>query len=745
VDRYPTRNVTAAGAEASANNYRRVGNDDTVANQFDGRIDRHFAPQHRLFARYGYLRDASAPTTPLPDGSGSLTAGVIGDTLTQAHAIATEHSWTIAPAAVNQLRFGYTRRSFSRESLRTGVPASRISQIPNIPATSFADVLPTYDVVGLQRLGPTANANAQFTTSVTQIIENLSAVAGRHSLKAGMDIRFQTLDVLQPSSPTGDFQFTSILTAGLTPAGAVMAGTGDSFASFLLGQVARFSIDIQPEVLKPRANIAELFLQDDFRATRRLNLGIGVRYTLNFPSTVVNNRAAVFNLASQRLDLLGVDGVPRTARDLERTNFGPRAGLAYKIADSLVLRSGYGLIWIEQAGITTPFTTPLFPFIQTVGQQSLDNINPAFQLAQGPAVTSQSPGPNSGLGQGMFGVQRDTGSGYAQQWNFSVQKTAGENWSMEAGYLGSKLTRLGVPDVNLNQLTVEQLGLGPQLLRPIANPFHGEIPANTPLGGPTVPYGQLLRPYPRFTTVALYRNNVGHSTYHSFQSRIERRFSTGLTFTAAYTFSRLIDDAGAVFDSAVVTGPAANFQAADAHNKRLEKDVSTGNIPHVFASGFVYELPSVPSNLFRGWHAAGIMRAQSGSPVAVTQTTNLNAFAGFGIQRPNRLADPHIPKDQRETGRWFDRGAFGHAPQFTIGNSSRNPVTGPGYATVDVMLGRTFSLSERVRMEFRAEAFNLTNTPPLGNPNGSFGTAAFGTITTASDPRVFELVMKFHF
>ena len=142
---------------------------------------------------------------------------------------------------------------------------------------------------------------------------------------------------------------------------------------------------------------------------------------------------------------------------------------------------------------------------------------------------------------------------------------------------------------------------------------------------------------------------------------------------------------------------------------------------------------------------AGIARLQSGSPLAVTQATNLNAFAGFGIQRPNRVADPTLPAGQRTVARWFDTAAFAPAPQFTIGNSSRNPVTGPAYRAVDLMVGKTLAITERLLAELRAEAFNVTNTPPLGNPNGSFGNAAFGTITTALDPRVFELVLKLQF
>lgn len=755
LNRYPAPNVFVGGAEAIANNYRRVGTDTTAQDQFDLRLDHNLSARQRVFIRYSFLRDDSAPATPLPEGSGTFTATFIGQTLTRADSLAAEHTWHSTPASVNQLRFGFTRRGFTRSALATGQSATQISRIPNIPLSSFQDVLPTYDIVGMQQLGPPANGNASFTTAVTQLIDNYSSVKGRHSLKVGTDIRLERLDVLQPPSPTGNFQFTNIFSAGLSAAGTPVANTGNSFASFLLGQVTRFSIDAQSQVLRPRASVAEFFVQDDWRVSRRLSANLGVRYTLNFPSTIDGDQGAVFNLQTQKLDYFGQGGFPRSARNLEKKDLGPRAGLAYKITDSFVVRSGYSLTWIEQAGLTTPFTTPLFPFVQTLGQQTLDNINPAFVLSQGPTVAPQPPGPNAGLGQGVFGVQRGNGSGYAQQWNLSLQKTIGEHWSVEAGYLGSKLTRLGVPDVNLNQLTIEQLKLGSQLTQQVANPYYGQIPTNTSLGTPTIARAQLLRPFPKFTTVTLYRNNIGHSTYHSFQSRIEKRFSRGLTFSVAYTFSRLIDDAGAVFDSAVLTGPVANFQAADSFNKRLEKDVSTGNVPHIFSSGGVYELPlghgrthalsGWKDALAGGWQLAGIVRLQSGSPIAVTQATNLNAFAGFGIQRPNRLEKPGLSAGERTTARYFNTSAFSQAPQFTLGSSSRNPVSGPAYRAADVMVGKTFVVRERWRTEFRAEAFNVLNMPPLGNPNGSFGNAAFGSITTALDPRVFEFVLKLHF
>ncbi len=739
--RYPAPLTTTA-----ANNFRRTAAESDAADQFDIRLDHYLSARQRAFVRWSFLRDYGQPAAPLPDGSGAISTGIIGNTLTRADGVAAEHTWARSDHSANQFRFGWTRRGFGRDALVTGQPATGATGIPGIPLTSFSTALPTFELAGYQQIGPPPSSNARFTTAVTELVDTYSTVRAAHSLKFGADIRHERMDALQPPSPTGDFQFTPALTSALSASGAPVGGTGNSFASFLLGQVQSFSIDAQQVTLRPRANIAEFFVQDDWRATNRLTLNLGVRYTLNFPSTEANNRAAVFDLNQQQLRFLGADGMPRSARNLAWGDFGPRAGLALRVTDSFVIRAGYGLTWIEQAGITTPFTTPMFPFIQTLSQSSLDNLTPAFVLFRGPTVAVSAPNPDSGLGQGVFAVQRDNGSGYAQQWNLSLQRTFGSNWSAEAGYLGSKLTRLGVPDVNLNQLTVRQLSLGGALTELVPNPYYGQIPATSSIGGPLVAEQQLLRPYARFTNVTLYRNNVGHSTYHSFQTRLERRFAGGLTLTAAYTFSKLIDDAGAVFDSAILTGPVMNYQAADSFNRRLEKDESTGSIPHVFSAGFVWDVPFARRRRFiGGWTIAGIVRAQSGSPVAVTQATNYNAAFGFGIQRPNRIADPKLPRAERTVAHWFNTSAFMLSPQFTIGNSSRNPVRGPAYQAADLMLGKTFVIIERCSAEFRVEAFNITNTPPLGNPNGSFGAAAFGSITTALDPRVFEVAAKIHF
>jgi hypothetical protein len=194
---------------------------------------------------------------------------------------------------------------------------------------------------------------------------------------------------------------------------------------------------------------------------------------------------------------------------------------------------------------------------------------------------------------------------------------------------------------------------------------------------------------------------------------------------------------------------------ADSFNRRLERDDSTGDIPHVFVASGVWDIPfgATRANRVSGWLGAivndwtlsGIVTLQSGMPVAIAQTTNNNAFAGFGTQRPNLVGDPELPSDERSVSRWFDTSAFQAAPAFTIGTSSRNPVRGPGFKSLDLALIRRLPVSASQGFEFRAEAFNVTNTPPFGAPNATVGSAAFGTITTAGDPRVIQLALKFSF
>jgi hypothetical protein len=745
LSRYPL--PTSAG---TANNYQRVDDESVDQDQFSLRLDHRVRAADQIFGRVTRFREAFVPVTPLPEGSG-VTTGTLGPQDTTSWAFASAYQRTFSDRLLNELRVGDTRRSVARTAATLGGPASTTLGLPGIPITAqFPDTLPTFTIAGYQQLGSPANTASDFATSVTQLADTLTWLHGSHSIKLGADLRWERLDVVQPPAPTGAFAFSSLF-SDLPGA----ANTGTPLASFLLGQVQQFSIDLQQDEIRNRAHFMEYFVQDDWRLSDRVTINAGVRYTLNFPSTEANDQSAVFNLETQQLEYLGRGGQPRAARQLHKLNFGPRLGIVSRLNDRTVARAGYGIVFIEQAGITTPFTTPVFPFLQTVSQRTLDNIVPAFVLSAGPRVEPIPLTPSAGLGQGVFAVDRDLGSGYVQQWNVSLQRELTKNIAVETAYAGSKITRVGIPDTNINQLTVDQLALRDTLLERVPNPFFGVIPRSSSLGDPTIPRGQLLRPYPQYTTVSLYRNNVGTTIYHGFYVKAEQRLSHGLTYLVSYTRSMLKDDASSVFDASILTGPVANYPVADSFNRRLERDYSTGDIPHLLAASVVWDLPygsgrgreahGLLGVVLNGWTLSGILTLQSGVPIAVTQATNNNAFAGFGTQRPNLVGDPELPSGERTVARWFDTSAFANAPQFTIGSASRNPVRGPSFRNLDVALSRRVSLTTGKAVELRLEAFNVTNTPPLGAPNGTFGSAAFGSITAAGDPRVLQLGVKFTF
>ena len=744
LERYPLPTNSA-----TANNYTRTANEIDDQDQAGGRIDHTLAAgRDQVFGRLTYFRGHAEPVRALPDGSGTMPAGsvAVGPQDTTALAFASNYQHTFSPSLLNEVRIGDTRRAVHRSAVSLSSAAGTALSIPGIPADArFPNTLPTFAPSGYQQLGSPSNTAADFSTSVTQIADSLTWLKGRHTLKMGLDWRWERLDVIQPPWPTGSFVFTTV---GSDLPG--VANTGNAFASFLLGQVQTFAIDLQAQDIRERAHFQEYFIQDDCKISDRLTLNPGLRYTLNFPSTEISGQTAVFDLQSRQLEYPGTDPV----RPLKKNNFGPRVGAVYRLTDKTIISSGYGKVWIEMAGITTPFTTPTFPFLQDVSLRTLDNVAPAFVLKNGPIVTPVGPTPDAGLGQGVFTVDAGLGSGYAQQWNVSVQRELTTNTVVEVSYLGSKIANVGIPDSNINQLTEEQLALGPALLERVPNPYFGIVPRSSSIGDPTITRAQLLKPFPEYTAVSFYRNNVGTTNYQGVSFSIRQRTSRGLTYSAAYTRSKLTDIASSVFDASILTGPLTNAAVADSHNLERDRDYSTGDIPHYFGASVVWDIPvgqgraatpgGVLGALAKDWTVATVMTMQSGVPVAVTQSNTLG-YAGFTTQRPNLVGDPTLPGGERTPARWFNTAAFAAANQFTIGSSSRNPVRGPSYRDVDLAVMRRVGAGGDRAVELRLEVFNLLNTANFGAPAAQLGPASFGTITTALDPRVVQLAAKFWF
>ena len=209
---------------------------------------------------------------------------------------------------------------------------------------------------------------------------------------------------------------------------------GTPLASFLLGQVQQFSIDLQQEQIRNRAHFQEYFIQDDWRVSDRVTVNAGLRYTLNFPSTEENNQVGGLQPARRSSSSTWDGTASRAPRASSTSTTSARASASSDAStDKTVVRTGYGLVWIEMAGITTPFTTPVFPFLQTVSQRTLDNIIAGLRAGRRARASSPIPlTPDAGLGQGVFAVDRDLGSGYVQQWNASLQRELTPNISSKS-------------------------------------------------------------------------------------------------------------------------------------------------------------------------------------------------------------------------------------------------------------------------------------------------------------------------
>ena len=755
---------------AGANNYTRTANDSDHQNQFDTRLDFAQGTKDHAFSRYTFYNEVETPVTPFADGSGAITGSVLstGNVSGPSHVLGQQavlnETHTFTARLANDARLGYTRRANYQSGVALGNTASAALGIPGLPTNAaFNNALPLFTFTGFQQLGSSAATFSQYQTGVWEFVDEVLYTRGRHDIRVGGDIRWYQLNAISPPNPTGSFAFTTTGTDSQGTGASASATGGNSFASFLLGQVDTFSIDLQTSTLRPRDHLQEYFVQDDWRVTPKLTANLGVRWTLNNPSTEKNNQGAIFNLKTQLLDYVGVDGNPKSARETHYDNLGPRIGFAYAADAKTVVRSGFGIVFFDQSGITTPFTVPQFPFIQNVRQATQDSINSPFKLSNGPTVAPIALTQNAGLGQSVYTSDRTAGSGYVQQWNLAVQRALTNSLSFEVAYVGSHGVHVGVPDSNLNQLTAAQLATGltnpSALTAQVTNPYFGVVPGSSAIGGKTVAAAQLLKPYPRFQNVAVYRNNTGQTNYNAVEAKVEERLRRGIAFTFAYTHSRLIDDASSVFSSTVLSSPnTSSLIAADTYRPYLERDVSSGDMPNVIAGSVVYELPAgrdhrlggstLGNALVGGWSVNSIVTAQSGMPVTVTQGTNYNSFAGFALQRPNLVGHPNLapgggPTGGRSPARFFNTAAFATAPQFTIGDGSRNPTRGPAFRDWDASLIKRTALEEGTQIEFRAELFNVTNTPAFAQPNGVFGTAAFGTISaTVAEERVAQFALR---
>ena len=391
------------------------------------------------------------------------------------------------------------------------------------------------------------------------------------------------------------------------------------------------------------------------------------------------------------------------------------------------------------------------PYVAT-----LNGVTPANLLSNPfPTGLLQPPGKSAdgatNVGQSINAIIRNRPTPYVEQWTANLQYEIAPETVLSAAYIGNHGVKLLFGATSeMNQLPPSDLTLGNALLTPVNNPFFGIIPSGA-LSGPTIPYGQLLRPFPEYTSVGNVQMPAGFSSYHALVLSATRRFSNGLQFLLSYTWSKYLTN---------TEGPEGWTQGAaqsvrNWYDTSLEKSLNIDDIPHSFVASYIYELPvgkgkklapsnKIVENIVGGWQISGISSFKDGFPLAITAATNnTNSFGGN--QRPNVSGDTSVP--HQSIYQWFNTAAFTQPPPFTFGNAPRTTgyIRSQGTLNTDATLQKYWQLwNETSRLQFRAEFYNLFNRTGFYAPGQTFGTPTFGVVTGAFPGRSIQLGMKLY-
>jgi hypothetical protein len=497
-----------------------------------------------------------------------------------------------------------------------------------------------------------------------------------------------------------------------------------------------------------------LFIQDDWKATSKMTLNMGMRW--EYEGSVRDRYNALSNFDPTIPSPLVVPGlslrgglvfpgkdVPSALIEPSSKNFGPRLGFAYHALEKLVLRGGYGILYVPTTGTSYPATgfTITTPMVSSIdgGLTPFGSLNDPFPDGLF-KPTGSSLGALTGIGAAVSGQLRDVKRGYSQQWNLTVQYEPRGDWLVETAWIANKGTRLMRPQT-LNFLSEDSLALGSAaLVQSVSNPFFGIIPSG-PLSASTVTRAQLLLPYPQFTSVDGGFAFWGNSIYHALAVKVEKRFSQGFSLLMAYTNSKLIDD-GRMAGGGARPGSVSVTGVQNWNDLRLERSISDQDMPQRMVFSGLWELPyfkttdSFVRHFLGGWQINTITTIESGRPISLSAPVT-----GPG-SRPNAVSGVSAKVDEPTLGRWFNTDAFSIPAAYTFGNVARTlpDVRSDGLFSIDFSIFKSFPINERYRLQFRAEAFNLTNTPTFDTPGTATGSATFGVVTaTAFHPKPREL------
>ena len=763
---------------------------------FNAKIDYNLTSNQRLSGLYthgkrsqpGPYREVSTGTPqsalPLPYTSTRLVTEI--PTVFQV-----KHSWTISPNLVNQINFGFQHFFVPITNATSAGKWSTQSGIKGLPPGDASDAFLEASFAG-------ANAPAGWRGTDARDFEDNNYnytlqdsvlwVRGKHSFKFGF--QYQNVYDKTKTNDTGSLfttAFSNLQTAGFNSAGVLQSGTGNAYASFLLGALNSATVN-EDSVVATVAQFSSYswWAADDFKVTPRLTLNLGVRHDIWLPYTEANDHFTFFDPTAPNPAVGGYPGALRFGgnyapdaischcRQIINTDhkaIGPRLGFAYSLNDKTVLRGGYGIMYTRRGAVggrenartgtgftginaNAPIVSPNGSFIPAL---FWDSGIPPF--AKGPIYDpTYQTGFATGLGSGgtlTYGNPNSVPPRYSN-WNLSIQRSLTRSLVLTAAYVGSTGKSLAgaAPGFWTNQMDPKFLVLGNLLAQ-------NATPANVAAAAAIVPgiklpfanfsgtIGQMLKPWPQYTSISAPYNNDGQLNYQAMQVSIQQRLSRGLTFNVNYTFSKSL-------------GTINGFRSAYIG----EKNLSTTDIPHVWNAFYSYDLPfgkgrrfdtsnDVLRAVISGWQISGITRYASGTPLGpFTATCNVpQAGTCWASYNPSFSGPVQINggwgHGDVNTTSYIDKNAFISPPSFTYGNT---PATGayglrnPHFANQDLSISRNFTIREGWRLQFGADTFNLLNSVRFGGISTNITAANFGRVSSQTNlPRVVQFKLRLQY
>jgi outer membrane receptor protein involved in Fe transport len=611
-----------------------------------------------------------------------------------------------SPTVVNELGFHYFRRPYSPG---LGDPSGSPQDfdknlgLPDFPR-SAADA---HGVLGLSIPGYLALGDKTFTGEAPignyQLKNNLSFYRGSHALKAGYEWRrnftFNTFS--QRSSVTFSSRYT-----------------GNAFADFLLGHLTSSTLGADSFWGDLGQDTHAFYIQDDWKATDKMTVNLGLRYEYRGPWSDHSGLSSNFNLQTGQLDppyvetTLAPGETGRYEADVPLVEFSklsilPRLGLSYSLTPKTVVRTGYGIYANE----------PYFNQYWFLGGNPRQNavLRSAFSDVTTPNLSLSDPfSVSETTGSSFFslsGIQGSLPQINVHQWGFSVQQQLSSRDAVEIGYQGS---------LSVNQLNLVKVN--------DASPGPGSL--------------QARRPYPQYGNIDMILAN-GRATYHGLEAKYQRRpGADGLSLLVAYTFSKSIDR-GSSGREAISPNVSETFNQGPGDGSIPGRLVITPGYRSPFGPGGRFLKDGVAGHILGNWSILGTFVWQAGSylsAVMPSDSLNVGSTASF---RPDLIGDPELSGSQRSIQRWFDTAAFAAPAPYTYGNAPRGIVRGPSIMNLDMGLLRDFAIHKSMNMQFRFEAFNVTNHPNFRDPGMVFGTSGFGVIGSAYDARSLQFGLKF--